>query len=828
MNVTLHYSLKKIAEIIGTTISGTDEDREISYLLLDSRKLVSAEGTLFFLLSSNDKFIKKIINELYEKGVRNFVCNKSSELEVLPKPSFLFVDNSFLALQKFARFHRLQFNIPIIGITGSNGKTITKEWLYQLLHSDFNIARSPRSYNSQIGVPLSLFQLHKENTLGIFEAGISLPGEMKSLEEMIQPTIGVFTNIGDAHNEGFTNNAEKIKEKLLLFTGCKTLIYCSDYEDIDRLIDLHIPKTVTLFSWGKCEKSILQIKEIIKSERETVIHIKHEGKETSLIILYTDDASIENAIHCLCVLKCIGTELPIVNKRMRDLQPVEMRLEVKQGINNCTIINDSYSCDLHSLQIALDFLNQQKQHDQTTVILSDILQSRTNSKDLYSTVAKLLTSRNVHRFIGIGPKISQKQKLFDVIPQRILYTSVNDFKKDFYRQNFNNETILLKGARIFEFEQINSMLELKVHQTKLSINLTAVAHNLNQFKKILLSSTKIMAMVKAYSYGSGAYEISKLLQYHKVDYLAVAYADEGVTLRKNGITLPIMVLNPDENSFSIMVQYFLEPELFSLEILTAFFNFLRNQGLTAYPIHLKIDSGMHRLGFEEKDINESFINLLKEKEFHIQTIFSHLIASQDASKLELTNNQLRIFLQCCDKIAKKLPYNFIKHIANSGAISQLPELQLDMVRIGIGLYGVDNNVRMQKILKNVTSLQTTISQIKEVKKDETVGYGGNIKLERDSVVATIRVGYADGYHRILGNGVGKVLIKGKLVPVVGNICMDMTMIDITDLANVHVGDSVEIFGDNLPIQWVAEWSNTIPYEIMTNISQRVKRVYFEE
>ena len=513
---------------------------------------------------------------------------------------------------------------------------------------------------------------------------------------------------------------------------------------------------------------------------------------------------------------------------MQLLHPVEMRLELKQGINNCSIINDSYSADLHSLSIALDFLSQQNQHPKHTVILSDILQSGKPVEELYSIVASFLLQRKVKRLIAIGTQIKSAENQFDFLPEKLFYNSVSDFKKDFYNLHFNNESILIKGARIFEFEQIQQLLEHQAHQTVLSINLTAIAYNLKMYKQMLHRDTKIMAMVKAFSYGSGSYEIANLLQFNKVDYLAVAYADEGVELRKAGITMPIMVMNPEENSFNALVQHNLEPELFSFGLLFSFEKYLRSAAINYYPVHIKLDTGMHRLGFELHEMDDLAGHLAKNKVLKVQSVFTHLAASENAQLDDFTKRQSNIFLQCCHILETHLQYKFLKHISNTAAVSRHTTLQLDMVRLGIGLYGVDNNVAVPSQLKNVSTLTTTIAQLRKVKAGENVGYGGNAKVTEDSVIATVCIGYADGYPRSLGNGIGKMLVKDKTVNVIGNVCMDMTMLDVTNLKDVTEKDDVIVFGEDLTIKMLADWAGTIPYEIMTGISQRVKRIYFEE
>ncbi len=834
------YTIFQIAQIIKADWLQQREDFPVLHILLDSRKLLFPESSLFFALGGPRRNGDSFIKELYQKGVINFVVDEAIAEQALaqyPAANFLLVSDVLQALQLLAAHHRKQFAIPIIGITGSNGKTIVKEWLYQLLSNNYNIVRSPKSYNSQIGVPLSVWQMNKRHTLGIFEAGISQPNEMQHLEKIIEPTIGVFTNIGQAHSEGFLNIRQKINEKLKLFLHAELLIYCADGPDVNAAVstfanNVRHNDAFQLFSWSKNTKAHLQVISVEKKHEYTIIYANDQratdiDRFISITIPFTDEAAIENAITCWCVLLHLKIDDALIAEKMQQLRAVEMRLELKQGVNNCSIINDSYSADINSLTIALDFLAQQQQHPNRTLILSDILQSGKNSHELYADVAAILQQNNINRFIGIGPEISKQQEAFKNIPQSFFFASTTDFKQQFYTFHFYNETILLKGARVFEFEQISHLLEEKVHQTILEINLNAITYNLKQYQQLLNPGVKVMAMVKAFSYGSGSFEIANLLQFQQVDYLAVAYTDEGVELRKAGITLPIMVMNAEEVTYDLMVQYNLEPELFSFQILSGFEQYLLQNGITNYPVHIKLDTGMHRLGFEATDIPALLKVLQLSAAFKVQSVFSHLVGSDAAEHDGFTQTQASIFLTSCDALQKVVGYPFIKHIGNTSAIHRHKNLQLDMVRLGIGLYGIDSSPEMQQKLKNVTTLKTTISQIKKVKAGETVGYSRKGIVIKDSVIATVRIGYADGYPRALSNGNGKVWVNGSLMPVVGVVCMDMTMVDITGKA-VEEGDEVIIFGEALSVHDVAEWAQTIPYEILTGISQRVKRVYYEE
>ncbi|MEO6452708.1 MAG: bifunctional UDP-N-acetylmuramoyl-tripeptide:D-alanyl-D-alanine ligase/alanine racemase [Ginsengibacter sp.] len=838
MIVNINHALTEIAEVVNGSLIQQFPKTELKYLLLDSRKLTFPEQTVFFALHTDELKNKMIVNELYKKGVTNFVINEAVDIKEHLSANFIIVKDTLKALQTLAIYHRQQFNklpgglpFPVIGITGSNGKTIVKEWLNQLLENDFNIVRSPKSYNSQIGVPLSILQINSVHNLGIFEAGISQKNEMEILQNIIKPTIGIFTNIGTAHDEGFENTGEKIKEKLKLFPNVSVLIFCSDYTKLSAAIDSLIKediKEIKLFSWSKNLPATLRIINIEKISDHSVIKAIYLQKEISIIIPFIDDASIENAITCWCALLQMNVADKIIAERMLGLFSIEMRLALKEGINNCAVINDSYSADINSLSIALDFLAQQQQHPKHTIILSDILQSGKTEKELYTEIASVLQQKKIHRLIAIGPKICEQQEQFSFLKESDFYESVKEFKRAFNTIHFANETILIKGARIFKFEQINKLLEKKIHQTILSVNLNTIVHNLKAYRRLLQPSTKIMAMVKAFSYGSGSFEVASLIQFHKVDYLGVAYADEGVELRRAGITLPVMVMNPDENTFDALVEYNLEPEIFSFSMLYSLEKYLLSSAIDYFPIHIKLDTGMHRLGFDRGDINTLAAHLHNSKRFKVQSVFSHLVASEDANEDGFTMHQANVFLKSCQVFHEILGYDFIKHLANTSGISRHPELQLDMVRLGIGLYGIDHNAVMQAKLKNVSALTTTIAQIREIKAGETVGYSRKAKVTRDSTIATVRIGYADGYPGNLSNGKGKMLLHNILVPVIGNVCMDMTMLDVTGINDVKEGDEVIVFGEELPLQYLAKWSGTIPYEIMTGISQRVKRIYFQE
>ncbi|MCW3116619.1 MAG: UDP-N-acetylmuramoyl-tripeptide--D-alanyl-D-alanine ligase [Chitinophagaceae bacterium] len=829
----MQYTTKKIAEIVNGKLLQLYHDAGIEHLLLDSRKTYAAATSVFFALKGPRRDGHLFIQDLYKKGVRNFVISKEFDWSLYPDANIISVPDSLDALQQLAAVHRQQFDVPVIGITGSNGKTIVKEWLYQLLHEDFSIVRSPKSYNSQIGVPLSVWQMSGQHTLGIFEAGISQPGEMKNLVKIIQPTIGILTAIGEAHSEGFVSSTQKLSEKIKLFADCKKIIYCRDHT-VPEQLDLEgehrnlFRDDAQFYSWSKVFPAWLTITDIKKQTDHTDLFATRDGEPISISISFTDDASVENAITCWCTLLALGYTNLTCRERLRRLQPVNMRLELKKGINHCSIINDSYSADLSSLKIALNFLNQQSAGIKKAVILSDFLQSGLSDDILYRQIAADLMMHRVDRVIGIGPQISTHLSFAaNYKPDVSFFIDIQEFIQHFRSSQFKDETILVKGARIFEFENIVRLLEQKVHETVLEISIDAIVHNLKAYQKLLQPETKIMAMVKAFAYGSGGVEIAGVLQYHKVDYLGVAYTDEGVEIRKAGITLPVMVLNPEESSFDAIIEHNLEPDIYSFETLKRFDLFLQNEGLSQYPVHIEIETGMNRLGFAMEEAGKLAEYLHASPSFKVQTIFTHLAGSEDENEDGFTREQFSKFQIACSKLENKLGQTILKHISNSAAIVRLPEMQMDMVRLGIGLYGIDSADTGKLDLLPVASLKSTIAQLKHLKKGESVSYNRKGIVSRDSTIATVRIGYADGYSRKLGNGSGKMLVNGKPAPVIGTVCMDMTMIDVTDIEDVNEGDDVIIFGTSLPVQQLAGWAGTIPYEIMTGISQRVKRVYFE-
>jgi Alr-MurF fusion protein len=815
------YTVQELCKVINGTFLVQEGDGNIEHLAFDTRRLQQPATSLFFAIRTEQNNGHNYLIAAFRKGVRNFVVSEPVDTNLFPQSNIIKVDDVLAALQQIAAHHRKQYNYPVIGITGSNGKTIVKEWLYQLLQDDFNIVRSPKSFNSQIGVALSVWLMKQDNELGLFEAGISKPGEMEQLKAMIQPTIGLITNLGEAHDEGFTSRDQKLLEKLRLFNDAEKVI--GPFDLLKGNFD-----SDKIFTWGYQPDADLLVTNIYRSVSASAITTKYSGNEISIDIPFTDDASIENAICCLSVLLQLGTEVATIKERFTHLHSVDMRLQLMHGINECLVVNDSYSADTVSLKIALDFMQQQSSGLKRTAILSDFFETGRTKEDLYTVIARLLREHKIEKLITVGRELGEwVPGLMENIEVRS-FATVDDLLLDFRSSLFFKEIILIKGARKFGFERIVQLFEKKMHQTVLEINLNALAHNLKEYKRILKPTTKIMAMVKAFAYGSGGAEIASVLQYHNIDYLGVAYADEGVELIKAGINTPVMVMNAEESSFQSIVDYNLQPVIYSFDLLAKFQAYLEEQAMAEYPVHIEIETGMNRLGFALTELKELGKKLATGNRFHVESVFSHLAASEEEAQDDFTLLQAQRFEEACSILKEDIPYSFLRHISNSAAIVRHPGLQMDMVRLGIGLYGIEIDHKELLDLDAVATLRSTIAQLKHVKAGESISYNRRGVVHRDSLIATIRVGYADGYSRQFGNGKGKMLINGKLAPVIGTICMDMTMVDVTDIPGVKEGEEVIVFGPALDVGKVASWINTIPYEIMTGVSQRVKRIYFHE
>lgn len=821
----MHYTIDNITALIGARRFGNAE-ASIDWLLTDSRSLAFPETTLFFAIRTKMGDGHHYIPELYRRGVRNFVVgNVSDNSDTLyPKANFLLVVSPLKALQRLAERHREEYNIPVIGVTGSNGKTVVKEWLYQLLSPSMNVTRSPKSYNSQVGVPLSVCLLNEHSQVGIFEAGISQPGEMQALKDIIQPTIGLMTNIGPAHQENFATIQEKCLEKISLFKDADAVIYCADDDVISECMSASLYTGDTI-AWSRHNADApLYVSKVEKEDKGTHIVYHYLGYENDINIPFTDEASVQNCIHCLAVCLYMHISAAEIKQRMAQLEPVAMRLEVIQGVRGCTLINDTYNSDVASLDIALDFMNRRPELDNKpkTLILSDILQTGLDASELYKQVAEMVSHRGIDRLIGVGPEISAAHSLFSV--KKTFFANSEALIESGLLDTISNEVVLIKGSRKFGFEQITAALSLRVHETTLDVNLGAIVENLNFYRSFMKPETKITCMVKASAYGAGSVEIAKTLQDRGVDYLAVAVADEGADLRRAGITTGIIVMNPEMTAFDTLFQYDLEPEVYNFKLLKALIHAAEKQGIQDFPIHVKLDTGMHRLGFNPLTDVPQVIEILKQQNAVIpRSVFSHFVGSDSPDFDEFSAHQYDLFLQGSSQLQAAFSHKILRHICNSAGIERFPERHLDMVRLGLGLYGIDpiDNRR----ISNVTSLRTTILQIRNVPKGDSIGYSRRSYVDRNSRIAAIPIGYADGLNRHLGNRNGYCLVNGQKAPYIGNICMDVCMIDVTDIA-CEEGDVVEIFGDNLPVTVLSDKLDTIPYEILTSVSNRVKRVYF--
>ena len=822
----MSYTLEQIASFIGARVYGV-EHNEISWLLTDSRSLCFPESTLFFAIESARNDGHRYINELYRRGVRAFVVNKEpQDILLYPEAGFLLVQDTLKALQRLAERHRESFDIPVVGITGSNGKTIVKEWLYQLLSSQQVVTRSPRSYNSQIGVPLSVWAINEHTDIGIFEAGISQKDEMDALQTIIQPTIGVFTCLGEAHQENFKTREEKCAEKWKLFKDADIVVYCAE----EKCVVQHLQKNAFQgehLIWSRIRRDVpLYISSVVKHDDNTTITYIYKEKEGTYDLPFIDEAAITNSITCLAVCLYLGMDDKEIFLGMKKMEPVAMRLEVKEGRSGCTLINDSYNSDLNSLDIALDFMSRRidKSCRKRTLILSDVEQSGEMPETLYAKVAQLVESRGVDTFIGIGPDLYETQRLFNV--NSYFFKTIEDFLESRIMEKMHDELILIKGARSYRFDKLTDLLSLKVHQTTLEVNLNAVVANLNYYRSFMKPGTKVTCMVKASAYGCGAVEVAKTLQEHQVDYLAVAVADEGAELRKAGVSTNIMVMNPEMGCFNTLFEYELEPEVYSFRMLDALITAAEKEGVTNFPIHIKLDTGMHRLGFHpEKDMPYLIDRLKKQSAVVPRSVFSHFVGSDNDAFDDFSAQQYRLFIKGCNELQSAYQHTILRHICNSAAIEHFPERHMEMVRLGLGLYGV--NARNNEMLNNVSTLRTTILQMHELSPSETVGYSRRGVLERNTKVATLPIGYADGLDRKLGCGKGYCIVNGQKAPYIGNICMDVCMIDVTGI-DCHEGDSVVIFGEDLPVTVLSDIVETIPYEILTGISTRVRRVYYQD
>ncbi|MFZ9262187.1 MAG: bifunctional UDP-N-acetylmuramoyl-tripeptide:D-alanyl-D-alanine ligase/alanine racemase [Chitinophagaceae bacterium] len=822
------FVVNDILSITAVEKIGVSSNVEIQHLLIDSRKLVSPDNTIFFAIKTSTNDGHHFIEELYLKGVRFFVVSQLPEIVKFHDATFYDAENVIAVLQTIAAFHRKQFVYPVIGITGSNGKTIVKEWLYHLLQPFFDIVRSPRSFNSQIGVPLSVWQMRESNELAIFEAGISLKGEMKRLQEIIQPTIGLITNLGEAHAEGFLDEEEKLLEKLQLFSAVEVLVYCKDHLIIDKNVEklASSNKNLRTLTWGRHNNATIVLKDIKSQQHTTSLCVEYNHHIFNIEIPFVDQIAIENAMHCFALSVALNVSEKVI-ERMKDLPSLAMRLEMKEGQQNSILINDSYNADLTGVLSAIDFLAGQKSGMQKTAILSDISGLSNNIENTYRNLATFLHSKKIKTLYAVGSQFVSFASFFQSSGlECFIFISTDELINHIHPGFFKDQLVLIKGARNFHFERISKVLETKLHKTRLEVNLSTITQNLKQYRSRIQPSVKLMAMVKAFSYGAGSFEIASLLQHNRVDYIAVAYVDEGVELRRAGIHIPIMVMNAEEDGFPSLVEYDLEPEVFSIEHAKKLSAFIEKEGIQYFPIHLKIDTGMHRLGLDEIQVDD-FLEHFSGNRFLLKSVFTHLVASEDPLQDNFTKEQLSVFNNIFQKIQSAFSYRIIRHASNTAAIIRHPEATYEMVRLGIGLYGV-TSYNENISLTEAVELKTTIAQLRRVKKGESVGYGRGTILENDTTVATIRIGYADGFPRTLGNGQGQVTIRGRQYPTIGNVCMDMTMIDIGDDDQIQIDEEVLIFGKDYSVKIFAKKALTIPYEIMTGISGRVPRIYLSE
>ncbi len=775
---------------------------------------------MFFALKGPNHNGHDYVVKLYERGVRNFVVSeKRDEFLPLKEANFYEVEDVLKALQTYAKSHREKRKAEVIAITGSNGKTIVKEWLYRLLADDFAAYRSPRSYNSQVGVPLSLVGIEENTQVALIEAGISRKGEMVRLESMIKPDIVVFTHLGDAHGENFASVQEKLAEKAVLFRYCRAAVG-REGEAMDYILST-ARKDVEKIVWGESDAATVKVRDVMKTDKSRTVSVEYKGRAFHLDIPFIDEASYENCMNAVCVCLLKGMDAEKIVRRVAALQPIAMRMEIKEGINRCVVIHDYYNSDASSFRLALTSLMMQDEAKKRVVILSDFVDTAADKAALYREVAELLRKAGVASFIGIGEDLLRYKAYFTM--EARFYADTDSFLKQEKRDAFHDQAILVKGARKYRFEYIAGFLQKQSHNTLLEVDMDAMVHNLTHFRSLIPPTTKLAVMVKAFSYGTGAGEVANLLQYQGVNYLMVAFADEGVALRADGVTIPIAVMNPQPEAFDNMIEFNLEPEIYSLELLEAFDRNLVKHGIDNYPVHLKLNTGMNRSGLDPEEVDALLRFFAEKRRVRLCSVFSHLAGSDEAVHDDFTNRQIRLFVEMTEKIQAAFGYKIMRHILNSAGIERFPAFAFDMVRLGIGLHGIS---AAGAPLVPVSTFKTYIASLRKVKSGETVGYGRKGKTERDSLIAVVPVGYADGLNRHLSNGAGEMLVRGRRVPVIGNICMDTCMLDVTDV-DAQVGDEVEIFGKNILVTEVAEKLLTIPYEVLTGVAQRVKRVYYK-
>ncbi|MGB3084272.1 MAG: bifunctional UDP-N-acetylmuramoyl-tripeptide:D-alanyl-D-alanine ligase/alanine racemase [Saprospiraceae bacterium] len=813
------YSVRELAAILDVSEYNTlFEDVIIKHTEIDSRYVIKAEETIFFALKGNQLDGHEFVPDLIEKGVQVFVVSNDIKIK---NACFLIVPDVLRALQKLASYHRSRFLIPVIGITGSNGKTIVKEWLNTILQEKYIICKNPKSFNSQLGVALSVLELNESHQLGIFEAGISKPCEMDLLREMIQPTIGIITNIGDAHQAGFSGMDEKTKEKLILFNGVQKLIYCKDYQSIEHHRKQHLNNR----NWSQKLDADYNVVTLKKHKKGLHLKLKYKELISDFELNFQDEASLENILHCIVLALELQLTTSEIQAGINQLHNLTMRLEQKEGINGCILINDSYSLDFKSLQLALQFVDQQNQQLPRTLVLTDFAEQK-GTLDLWPSVEYLLEKYKIQKLIGVGKEIKEIKSYLTKQITFLHFESTEKLIENFDSLYFKNELILIKGARKFKLEQFFQQLSLSKHDTILEIDLKAITHNVNIYKSYLKEDTKIMAVVKAAAYGSGQYEIARLLEHKNIDYFAVAYPDEGILLRQKGILTPILVMNTGTTDFNLLLDHRLEPEIFSLaqcqRLITELGKF------TKFDIHLKLDSGMHRLGFLENEIEALCQFLISNRQLTVKSIFSHLSGSDQSEFDDFTKKQAALFKQMADKISQVLNYKPLFHILNSGGIARHPDLCFDMIRLGIGMYGIDNDPKLKTLLEKAHTLKTRVSQIKILPAGETVSYNRSGTISESTKVAVLAIGYADGLPRIAGLKAYKLWANRVQIPLIGVVCMDMCMADVSQLGQIEEGMEIEVFGKNAAIESLAKIADTIPYEILCGISTRVKRIFLQD
>lgn len=812
------YTLAAISEGISCQLVGSGS-AVVDHLAIDSRQLHPHDSTLFVAIKGSHHDGHAHVQEMYDAGTRCFVVERPDGLP--QDANYLVVDDSLRALQMLAIWHRSSSQITSVGITGSNGKTIVKEWLNELIGDSKSVIRSPGSWNSQIGVALSIWRIEERHTIGLFEAGISRPNEMDRLKEMIAPQMGIFTNLGPAHSEGFESDKHKAAEKAQLFSECESVVCCRDHQVVvDALLNAGLGEE-RLLTWSRQGKAPMQI----LSEEETAYGkkciVRYEGKAHELDIPFSDDASAENIFHAVLAGLALGVTFRVLKERVRELQPLDMRLQLIEGKGGSTILNDAYSNDPISLNIALDRLRAIASSRSKVAILSTMEDVRKNDLGANSALAEMLRRAELEKVYVIGPNPDS----YKGAGITLHYPDTEALLRSIKEEEFVGKAILIKGSRKYQLERIVERLRAKSHGAVLEVNLSAIKHNLDTYRDLLDERTSVMVMLKAFGYGGGATEIARLLEYEKIDGIGVAYATEGVQLRQDGITTPILVMNTADTGWDVFNRFELQPTVHSIPQLSSLIAYM-DAGGGVIDIHLELDSGMNRLGIKKSEL-DGLLDLIRVKsKVYISSVFSHLAASDSEIHDDFTNEQIDTFNNMFEHISKVLGYAPKRHILNSSGISRHSDHQMDMVRLGIGLYGYDGTLE-RNTLRPALSLSAAISQIKHVREGESVGYGRSYIADRDTRIAVLPIGYADGLRRTLSNGVGNFWIGNKAVPIVGKVCMDMTMIDVTNVT-CEVGTQAWLFDERRGMDDLCAALETIPYEVLCSLSTRIERRYVRD